>query len=307
MTAAKTPPSAGGRQPSAGGPPSDAARAPSRLTTYAKNTWCPGCGNFAVLNAIRPVFQQLIASGTRREDIVLVSDIGCNSKIVDYIGVNTFDSLHGRSVATAVGIKLANPKLTVVVHAGDGAAFAEGLEHTLFAAKRNVDITLIVHDNGVYGLTIGQAGPETPAGYRGRSTPYGSVEDPFNPLELLHAAGATFLARGYSHGKELLKTLYAAAIAHRGFSVVDTLQVCITFRNLYDYYNERVYEPEDHDPRDEEKALALIREWDYKSDGPVALGTLCVRDRPVFGDQFAAYEGKVDRDAALAEAFADLT
>jgi 2-oxoglutarate ferredoxin oxidoreductase subunit beta len=279
-----------------------------RLTTYAKNTWCPGCGNFAVLNAIKPVFQQLIASGTRPEDIVLVSDIGCNSKIMDYIGVNSFDSLHGRSIPTAVGVKLANPDLTVVVHAGDGATFAEGLEHTLFAAKRNVDLTLIVHDNGVYGLTIGQAGPETPAGYRGRSTPYGSVEDPFNPLELLYVAGATYLARGYSHGKELLKRLYAEAIAHRGFSVVDTLQVCVTFRDMYASYNERVYELEGHDPRDEEQARARIREWDYRSDGPVALGTFSVRDRAVLGEQFLEYGTRpADTDAALAEAFADLT
>ena len=285
-----------------------ASSAAPRLTTYAKNTWCPGCGNFAVLNAIKPVFQQLIASGTRPEDIVLVSDIGCNSKIMDYIGVNSFDSLHGRSIPTAVGVKLANPDLTVVVHAGDGATFAEGLEHTLFAAKRNVDLTLIVHDNGVYGLTIGQAGPETPAGYRGRSTPYGSVEDPFNPLELLYAAGATYLARGYSHGRELLKRLYAEAIAHRGFSVVDTLQVCVTFRDMYASYNDRVYELEGHDPRDEQQARAKIREWDYRSDGPVALGTFSVRDRAVFGEQFLGYGARPpDTDAALAEAFADLT
>jgi 2-oxoglutarate ferredoxin oxidoreductase subunit beta len=278
------------------------------LSTYAKNTWCPGCGNFAVLSAIKPVFVDLISAGTRPEDIVLVSDIGCNSKIMDYIGVNSFDSLHGRAVPTATGIKLANPELTVVVHAGDGAAFAEGLEHTLFAAKRNIDLTLIVHDNGVYGLTVGQAGPQTPAGHRGRSTPYGSWEDPFNPLELLHAAGASYLARGYSRGKELLKRLYGEAITHRGFSVVDTLQVCVTFRNLYDYYNERVYELEDHDPRDEAQARAKIREWDYASDGPVALGTFSVRDRRVFDDQFADYgRREIDREAELAAAFAELT
>ena len=147
---------------------------------------------------------------------------------------------------------------------------------------------MIVHDNGVYGLTIGQAGPETPPGYKGRSTPYGSVEEPFNPLELLYVAGASYLARGYSHGIPLLKRLYKEAILHPGFSVVDTLQVCVTFRNMYEAYNERVYELEAHDPRDEAQALARIREWDYHSDGPVALGTLSLRDRPVFGEQFAS-------------------
>ena len=281
---------------------------PPDLRTTAANTWCPGCGNFAVLNALRATLQGLIEEGTPREDIVVVADIGCNSKIMDYVGVNSFNALHGRAVASATGIALAEPRLKVVVHAGDGAAFAEGLEHTLFAAKRNVDITLIVHDNGVYGLTIGQAGPETPPGYRGRSTPYGSVEDPFNPLELLHAAGATYLARGYTHGIPLLKRLYREAILHRGFSVVDTLQVCVTFRNMYEAYNARVYELDGHDPRDEVQALAKIREWDYRSEAPVALGTFCVRERPVWGEQYAACgRAPVDVEAGLEEAFKGLT
>ena len=281
---------------------------PPDLKTAAPNTWCPGCGNFAVLNALRATLQGLIEEGTPREDIVVVADIGCNSKIMDYVGVNSFNALHGRSVASATGIALAEPRLKVVVHAGDGAAFAEGLEHTLFAAKRNVDITLIVHDNGVYGLTIGQAGPETPPGYRGRSTPYGSVEDPFNPLELLHAAGATYLARGYTHGIPLLKRLYREAILHRGFSVVDTLQVCVTFRNMYEAYNARVYELEGHDPRDEAQALEKIREWDYRAESPVALGTFSVRERPVWGEQSAAHGHEpVDMEAGLAEAFTGLT
>lgn len=278
------------------------------LGTYATNTWCPGCGNFAVLNAARAVFQELIAAGTRREDVVLVADIGCSSKIVDYLGVNSLDSLHGRAVPTAVGVKLANPVLTVVVHVGDGGAYAEGLEHLLFAARRNVDITVIVHDNGVYGLTIGQAGPMTPPGYRGRSTPYGSEGAPFNPLELLAAAGATWLGRGYTHGLPLLKRLYREAVAHRGFSLVDTLQVCVTFRNVYDDYNRRVYELEGHDPRDEAQALAKIREWDYASDGPIALGAFLVRERPVFGERFLGYGRRdLDLEAGVAEVLRSLT
>jgi 2-oxoglutarate ferredoxin oxidoreductase subunit beta len=260
------------------------------LDTYADNTWCSGCGNFAILNAIKGVFRQFIAEGARREDFVLVSDIGCSGKIMDYVGVNSFDSLHGRAVATAQGIKLANPGLKAVVHIGDGGAYAEGLEHMVFAAKRNVDVTVIVHNNGVYGLTIGQAGPMTPPGHAGRSTPYGSVTTPFNPLELLWTAGASWLGRGYTHGIELLKRLFREAILHPGFSVVDTLQVCATFRNMYQSYNERVYELEGHDARDEGQALAKIREWDYMSDGPVALGVMAVRELPLFGESFASYE-----------------
>lgn len=278
------------------------------LDTYAVNTWCPGCGDFAILNAIKAVFRGLMEDGVRREDIVLVSDIGCSGKIMDYVGVNSFDSLHGRSIATAVGIKLANPQLEVVVHLGDGGAYAEGLEHVIFAAKRNVDITVIVHDNGVYGLTVGQAGPMTPPGFRGRSTPYGSETPPFNPLELLHVAGASWLGRGYTHGIDLLKRLYREAILHPGFSLVDTLQVCVTFRNTYDYFNERVYELEGHDPTDQEQALARIREWDYMSDGPVALGVMAVRERPLFGAQFSGYgEERLDVEAGVRDVFASLT
>ena len=188
----------------------------------------------------------------------------------------------------------------MVVHIGDGGAYAEGLEHLIFAARRNVDITVIVHDNGVYGLTVGQAGPMTPPGFKGRSTPYGSETAPFNPLELLYVAGATWLGRGYTHGIEQLKRLYKEAILHRGFSLVDTLQVCVTFRNMYESYNGRVYEVDGHDPRDERQALAKIREWDYLSDGPVALGTLAVRERPVFGEHFAAYGAQpVDVEAGV--------
>ena len=278
------------------------------LDTYAPNTWCPGCGDFSVLNAIKPVFRGLMEEGVRREDIVLVSDIGCSSKIMDYVAVNSFGSLHGRAIPTAVGVKFARPSLNVVVHIGDGGAYAEGLEHLIFAARRNVDITVIVHDNGVYGLTVGQAGPMTPPGFKGRSTPYGSETAPFNPLELLYVAGATWLGRGYTHGIEQLKRLYKEAILHRGFSLVDTLQVCVTFRNMYESYNGRVYEVDGHDPTDDRQALARIREWDYLSDGPVALGTLAVRERPVFGEHFADYGRQpVDVEAGVREVFAGLT
>ena len=272
------------------------------LDTHAANTWCPGCGNFSILSAVKAVLRGLIDDGHRREDIVLVSDIGCSGKIMDYVGVNSFDSLHGRAIATAVGVKLANPRLTVLAHLGDGGAYAEGLEHLIAAAQRNVDISVIVHNNGVYGLTVGQAGPMTPPGYRGRSTPYGSDLAPFNPLELACVAGATWLGRGYTHGLESLKPLLREALLHQGFSLVDVLQVCVTFRNMYASYNSRVYQLEDHNPRDEEAALMTIREWDYASDGPIALGTMLVRDRPVFGAGFRPPgEQGVDVDARVRE------
>src|SRR3989338_5679823 len=144
------------------------------LGTQAENTWCPGCGNFAILSAIKAVLKSIQEEGTPLEDVVLVSGIGCHAKIVDYINVNSFYSIHGRANPAAEGIKLANPRLKVICLAGDGDAYGEGIEHLIFAAKRNIDITMIIHNNRVYGLTTGQYTPTSPFGFKGRSTPQGT-------------------------------------------------------------------------------------------------------------------------------------
>lgn len=270
------------------------------LNTTATNTWCPGCGNFAILNAIKTVLASLIEEGLPVENIVLVSGIGCHAKIADYINVNSFYSLHGRVFPPATGIKIANPNLKVIGHAGDGDAYGEGLEHLIFAAKRNVNMTAIIHNNRVYGLTTGQYTPTSPVGYKGRSTPLGTKEMPINPLELMLASGATFLARGTSHGLELLKKVFREAILHKGFALVDVLQVCVTYCNMYEYYDKRVYELTDHDPSDFEKAEKKIREWDYNKDSPIALGTFYKKDAPTFEEGFVtASQGAADRDAKI--------
>ena len=260
---------------------------PKDLATEAANTWCPGCGNFAILNAIKPVLAVLDEEGlVPIETVVLVSGIGCHAKIADYVNANSFYTIHGRTIPVATGIKLANPDLNVICLAGDGDAYAEGLDHLIFAAKRNVDITAIIHDNRVYGLTTGQYTPTSPSGFKGRSTPSGLEVPPINPLEMVSASGATFIARGYSHGIDLLKEIFRSAILHRGFSFVDVLQVCVTFFNMYDYYNQRVYALEGHDPTDRVKAEEKMREWDYDSDGPIPLGVFYKKEAPSFGDNF---------------------
>lgn len=258
----------------------------SELGTYAVNTWCPGCGNFAILNAVKSVLNSLRDEGMGLENIVFVSGIGCHAKIVDYINVNSFYSIHGRVFPAAEGIKLARPALKVIGHAGDGDAYGEGIEHLIFAAKRNVDMTAIIHNNRVYGLTTGQYTPTSPLGFKGRSTPQGTAELPINPLELMLSSGATFLGRGTSHGLELLKTLFKGAIMHKGFALVDVLQVCVTYYNMYEYYDKRVYELKGHDPADYNQALARIREWDYNKDSPIALGILYKREAPTFEERF---------------------
>lgn len=252
------------------------------LGTNAINTWCKGCGNFAILNAVKAVLGSIGEERGGLENVVLVSGIGCHAKIVDYLNVNSFYAIHGRVAPVAEGIKLANPELTVIGFAGDGDSYGEGLEHLVFAAKRNVDITMIIHNNRVYGLTTGQYTPTSPLGFKGKSTPFGTQEMPLNPLDLMLASGAGFIARGYSNKMELLKQTFKEAIAHRGFALVDVLQVCVTFYNMYMDYNKRVYQLENHDPSDYNAALGKIREWDYNSQAPIAAGTLYKRQKPVF-------------------------
>ncbi len=214
------------------------------LTTYAPNTWCPGCGNFGILNAVKKAIRRLETEGVPRQELAMVTGIGCHGKIFDYLPLNGFYSLHGRAVATAEGMKFGNPRLKVVVFVGDGDAYGEGVSHLLFAAKRNADITVIVHNNGTYGLTTGQATPTSVKGFRGPSTPKGSVEDPLNPLALMLAAGANFVARGYPMKMDHLADLFVKAILHEGFSLVDVLQPCVSFNNTYDLYNRTVKELE---------------------------------------------------------------
>lgn len=256
------------------------------LNTSAVNTWCPGCGNFAILNAIKATLKSLNDDGLPLENVVLVSGIGCHAKIVDYVGVNSFYSLHGRVFPPATGIKIANPELKVICHSGDGDGYGEGLEHLIFAAKRNIDITAIIHNNRVYGLTTGQYTPTSPLGFNGRSTPGGTKELPLNPLEIMLSSGATFIARGTSNGLDLLKKIFKEAILHKGFSFVDVLQVCVTFYNMYEYYNQRVYELKDHNTADYAEAMKKIREWDYNADAKIPLGVFYKKDSPSFEQGF---------------------
>jgi 2-oxoglutarate ferredoxin oxidoreductase subunit beta len=275
---------------------------PKDLSTYAKNTWCPGCGNFSIFNAIRNVLAQLDDEGHSIENVVLVSGIGCHAKIVDYLNVNSFYSIHGRTLPVATAIKLAKPELNVICFSGDGDSLAEGLDHLIFAAKRNIDLTLILHDNRVYGLTTGQYTPTSPLGFKGKSTPLGAEELPMNPPELMLVSGASYIARGYSHGIDLLQRLFKEAIMHKGFSFVDVLQVCATYNNLYESYNKRVYEVKDNDTGSFDEALKIMRSWNYNGGGeaPIPVGKFYDVEMPRFDQMFPGYEPHpVDRDSRL--------
>jgi 2-oxoglutarate ferredoxin oxidoreductase subunit beta len=231
------------------------------LTTYAENTWCPGCGNFGIFNAFKSAIRTLEEKGTTRDKIAISAGIGCHAKIHDYLKLSGLYSIHGRSMAAVQGMKLANPGLKVIAFAGDGDAFGEGIAHPIFAAKRNADITLIVHDNGVYGLTTGQYTPTSEKGFKGPSTPYGSVEEPLNPITLMLEAGATFVARGYSGKIKELADLIVRAVEHEGFAFINVLQPCVTFNDTYARYNELV-EIMDGPAESYDEAVRLARKTD---------------------------------------------
>ncbi len=228
------------------------------LTTYCENTWCPGCGNFGIFNSVKAAIKQLEGKGVRRSDLFMCAGIGCHGKIFDYLAVSGFYGLHGRSMSTAQGVKLANPSLRVFTFCGDGDAYGEGLEHMLFAAKRNSGIAVVVHNNGVYGLTVGQFTPVSKRGFKGPSSPRGSVEEPLNPLALILEAGATFVARGYSGKPAHLTDLLVQALSHDGFAYVDVLQPCVSFNDTYKLYNESV-EIVPGPAKSREEAIALVK------------------------------------------------
>ncbi|MFA5086397.1 MAG: thiamine pyrophosphate-dependent enzyme [Candidatus Paceibacterota bacterium] len=272
------------------------------LETNYPNTWCPGCGNFGILSAVKLAVNELIAKGTPKEKIVIVSDIGCNSKIVDYLNLNSFYSLHGRSIATAMGIKMANPDLKVIVFLGDGAALDEGISHLIHAGKRNSDINVIMHNNRLFALTTGQFTAVSPKGLKGKSTPAGAIEEPINPLELVLSSNASFIARGYSAKVEHLKNIIVGAVEHKGFSFIEVMQPCVSFFNNAQFYNEKVYETVNPEPESRQKALDLIREWNYNGDGKIPLGVLYKKDRILFEEESRKHiimDKKVDLQKCL--------
>lgn len=245
----------------------------SRLKTDKSIEWCPGCGNFGILDIFIEVIDELVAEGIPLEKYIMVSGVGNHAKIVDYVNINSFYSIHGRALPVAEAIKLADPEAKVICFVGDGDSFAEGLDHLIFAAKRNSDITVVVHDNRTYALATGQFTPTSQEEFTGGTMPDGAKEMSFNPLELMLVSGATYIGRGYPIKKDHYKKILKEAIVHKGFSIVDTLQVCVTFNNLYREYNKNVYEVDEENLDNLDEALRKIRLWDYKdSDEPIPIG-----------------------------------
>lgn len=223
--------------------------------------WCPGCGNFGILNALKKALAQL---ELKPEQVLMVSGIGQAAKLPHYLRCNTFNGLHGRTLPVATGAKIANHELVVIADGGDGDGYAEGGNHFIHAMRRNLDMTYLVHNNQIYGLTKGQASPTTDEGMVTGTTPEGNPVCPERPLALAVASNCSFVARGYVGDTDHLVDLIKKAIKNEGFSLVEILQPCVSFNkiNTFDWYKERVYKLKDtYDSTDRVEAFQKALEW----------------------------------------------
>lgn len=247
-----------------------------------ETAWCPGCGNHRILAAVK---QALAASNLLPHQVIFVSGIGQAAKAPHYFNCNLFNGLHGRSLPVATGIRLANHKIPVIVESGDGCTYGEGGNHFLAAIRRNVNLTLLVHNNQVYGLTKGQASPTSEEGFVTKAQPHGVFAAPFNPVAVAVTLHAGFVARGFAGLEDHLADLIRQAIAHPGFALVDILQPCVSFNkvNTFAWYKKRSYLlPDSYDPTDWQQAMLTAQEWGER----IPLGVIYKNARPPFESHF---------------------
>jgi 2-oxoglutarate ferredoxin oxidoreductase subunit beta len=252
-----------------------------------KPTWCPGCGDYGILAAVK---QGLVQAGLAPHQVLMVSGIGCGSKLPDYARVNGFMTLHGRPLPVATGAKLGNHGLKVVTVHGDGDSMGLGMGHFIHTARRNLDIVDLIQNNQIYGLTKGQYSPTSDHGFVTKTSPDGSIEMAASPTALALTAGGTFVARGFAGDTKGLADLIARALAHTGYALVEILQPCVTFnrKNTYDWYRERVYSLEEagHDPGNRIAAFQKALEWGDR----IPLGVFYQTRRPSYEEQVAGLQ-----------------
>lgn len=259
------------------------------LNTPIENTWCPGCLNHSILTAAKKAIVELVnEKKIKKENIVTVTGIGCHAKIYDYINSSGFYGLHGRVLPVGLGIKIANPELTVIGFGGDGDTYAEGAAHFIHLCRYNPKMAMIVHNNQVFALTTGQATPTTEKGFISRSAPSGVQEKPLNPIVLALVSGASFVARGSTLEVEHLKELFKKGILHSGFALIDVLQPCLVYHNhqTVDFFKKHSYKLE-KDGYPFADALKKAQEWDYqfKNTAKIPLGIFYQEKRPIFEAQ----------------------
>ena len=260
-----------------------------KMADYAggKTAWCPGCGNFGILTALK---QALVALEIEPYRVLMVSGIGQAGKLPHYTKGNVLNVLHGRTLPAATGAKIANPELIVIAIGGDGDGYGEGGNHFIHAARRNSDITYLVHDNQVYGLTKGQASPTSDLGFVTKTTPQGAGM-PLNSIAVAIAAGASFVARGFAGDIDHLSKLIMQGIQHRGFALIEVLQPCVAFnhKNTYAWYRERVYklEGENHNSHNKMAAFEKAQEWGDR----IPIGVIYKEERATFEEQLPGLRG----------------
>ena len=262
---------------------------PKTFEAATEITWCAGCGDFGILRALTIALADL---AIELHQALVVSGIGCGSKLPDYMNINGYMTIHGRPLPVATAAKLANPDLHVIVVDGDGDAYGIGGNHFVQVCRRNPNITQIVENNQIYGLTKGQYSPTSDKGFVTTTSPDGAIELAFNPMAIALAAGATFIARAFSGEPKHMAKVIAEGITHRGYALIDVLQPCVTYNkvNTYDWYRKRIYhlENETYDPADREAAWAKAREWEER----IPLGILYRGEGlPTYEDQVRALEG----------------
>jgi 2-oxoglutarate ferredoxin oxidoreductase subunit beta len=262
-----------------------------------KVTWCPGCGDFGVLNA---TYKALAEQGYDTKDVVVVSGIGCSSRFPFFVSTYGFHGVHGRALPIATGIKMSRPELEVVVFGGDGDAFAIGAGHFVHACRRNIDMCYVIMDNAVYGLTKGQYSPTSHVGFVSKTTPSGSSEEGINPLMLAIASGATYVARGFSSKPKDLTKLIVDGINHKGFAVIDCYSPCPTFNkiNTFNFWKDGTKPlPAEHDPSDRAAAITMAL-----TEDPLYLGVFYQKEGDSFGDRVQA---RSTGDAAQSQALVE--
>lgn len=251
------------------------------LTTKEAPSWCMGCGDFSILSVIKSAITQL---NLEPHKVMIISGIGCGSKTPHFIKTYGFEGLHGRTLPVATGFRLANNEMKVIVVTGDGDCYGIGGNHFIHSMRRNLNITCIVQNNAVYGLTKGQTSPTSEKGFKSNSTPSGVIEEPINPISLALASGATFIARGFAFEVAHLIKLISDAIAHRGFSLVDVFQPCTTYNkiNTMQWYKQRVYRLKEsaHDFTDWATAMQKAIEWGEK----IPIGLFYKAEKPLYED-----------------------
>jgi 2-oxoglutarate/2-oxoacid ferredoxin oxidoreductase subunit beta len=262
---------------------------PANYKGARRPVWCAGCGDYGVLNSIVNALAEIQVQPDR---MVVASGIGCSSRLPGYLNTYGFHGAHGRAVPVACGVKVANPELTVLTVGGDGDGFSIGGGHVSHACRRNIDITYVVMDNEIYGLTKGQISPTSPVGARAKSNPYGTVEAPINPLLLVLAYGASYVARGYASQPKQLVKLIADGMRHKGFSFIHVLSPCVTFNKAagYDFFKERVQDlPSDHKTDDLMDAMRLAAD-----DSRFYTGLFFRSDRPEYTEGLRRSGRKLD-------------